>query len=442
VIKVEQAVKNSRFWYITQNVKALIITRFLWGISRGLATPYLSLFILALGGTPIEIGLVNMLGLVAGIFLYPLGGYIADKKGRVKLIIYATIVFTVSGLFFVFAWSWEVIAIGHFITQMMLFYTPALNALEADSLPPGERGKGFSIILAVPDATRIIAPYLGGWLISFYGGDDLAVVNAMRLCYGLSVIIGFVIVYIRWKRLQETIVETEEGEDRGDSLKIFQMLKEAYIGMIDSVKWMNRPLKIIVLVEIVTSISVSLAGPFWIVYATEMVGLSAYDFGITLLLSGVFNVVTAYFIGILIDRFKARKMILVSLILGTIFPALYIILPHMVGGFLGVAIVICGVALVNNISMPAYSTIIANLIPRNLRGRLFALLGERGISIAIGQFWGGGFLLFPFAAAGAYLGGYLYLLNPASLWIITSLTMILGFVLSYLYMEEPREVHY
>ncbi|MBS7620310.1 MFS transporter [Candidatus Bathyarchaeota archaeon] len=130
-----QEIQRSRFWYITQNVKVLIVTRLLWGISRGVATPFLSLYILALGGTPIEIGFVNMLGLIAGIFLYPLGGYIADKKGRVKLIIYSTIIFTISGLFFVFAWSWEIIAIGHFITQMMLFYSPALNALEADSLP-------------------------------------------------------------------------------------------------------------------------------------------------------------------------------------------------------------------------------------------------------------------------------------------------------------------
>jgi len=82
--------------------------------------------------------------------------------------------------------------------------------------------------------------------------------------------------------------------------------------------------------------------------------------------------------------------------------------------------VISGIAIINNIMMPAFSTIIANMIPRERRGRLYSILGERGISISFGNFWGAGFLLFPPAALGAYLGGWIYQINPAYPTIILS----------------------
>ncbi|MBS7620311.1 MFS transporter [Candidatus Bathyarchaeota archaeon] len=228
----------------------------------------------------------------------------------------------------------------------------------------------------MPDATRIIAPYLGGWLISFYGGDNLAVVNAMRLCYGISVIIGIIIALLRMKYLQETITNKDTAVE-GNNIGFTQILREAYIGMIDSIKWMNRSLRIIVLVEIVTALSVSLTGPFWIVYATGIIGLTAYDFGIILTISGVFGVATAYPIGVLIDKFGARRMILASLVLGAVFPLLYILVPDYIGGFLGVTLVVCGVALVNNISMPAFATIIANPDPKKLERETLRPLGRK-----------------------------------------------------------------
>jgi len=90
--------------------------------------------------------------------------------------------------------------------------------------------------------------------------------------------------------------------------------------------------------------------------------------------------------------------------------------------------------------MPAFSTLIANIIPKARRGRLYSILGERGVTISFGNFWGGGFLLFPPAALGAYIGGHIYKLNPNYLWVITSTAMLLNLVLAYLFVREPKEI--
>jgi MFS family permease len=105
----------------------------------------------------------------------------------------------------------------------------------------------------------------------------------------------------------------------------------------------------------------------------------------------------------------------------------------------GVAAVLVGVSLCNNIMMPAFSTIIANIIPRSRRGRLYSLIGERGITVSFGNFWGGGFLLFPPAAVGAYVGGWVYKMDPDLPWIITSAALLVCAALVYMFVHEPEE---
>ena len=141
--------RRTMFWFVQGNVKILMFCRVIWSASTSIVYPFFSLYILALGGTSTEIGLINALGIIAGMILYPVGGYIADKAGRVKLIGYSTFVYTFAHLFFVVANDWRIIALGQFMSQLLLFYMPAMNALEADSLPPGVRGRGFAIMMAV-----------------------------------------------------------------------------------------------------------------------------------------------------------------------------------------------------------------------------------------------------------------------------------------------------
>ena len=73
------------------------------------------------------------------------------------------------------------------------------------------------------------------------------------------------------------------------------------------------------------------------------------------------------------------------------------------------------------------------------RGRLYSLLGERGVMYSFGNFWGGGFLLFPAAAVGSYVGGQVYEMNPAWPWMILSAATVLSLVLTYMYIHEPEK---
>ena len=72
---------HSNFSFMRENVLVLTICRALWTISISIAWPFFPLYIGALGGSTTDIGLVYTLGGLAGLILYPVGGYIADYKG-------------------------------------------------------------------------------------------------------------------------------------------------------------------------------------------------------------------------------------------------------------------------------------------------------------------------------------------------------------------------
>jgi MFS family permease len=420
------------FWFIKGNIKVLMICRLIWSWSTSIGYPYFSLYVLALGGSPREVGLISSLGLISGMFLYPVGGYLADKYGRVKLIGYSTVFYTAAYSFFVIAKDWQTLALGQFFTQLLLFYMPAMNALSSDSLPPGVRGKGFAIMMAVPGAIRIIAPYMGGALIELFGGGDDGLIKAVRLAWATAVIIGFLVAYLRLRYLEET----KEGETIGYSWKDgFKVLREAYSSILESVKWMDKSIKIIVSIEMLAAFFVASSSPFWVVYAKQIVGITPYQWGLVMLVAGGVGLLIALPMGMMVDRFGPRKLILTGLFLASIVIFSY----QFVTGFFGVLVILCGLSIVNNIMIPAFSTLIADMIPRDRRGRLYSLLGERGITISWGNFWGGGFLLFIPAAIGAYIGGVIYEIGPKLPWIITSMAMILSLILVYYFIKEPVE---
>jgi MFS family permease len=434
--------RRGMFWFIRGNVLVLMVCRVLWSFSTSIVYPFFSLYILALNGSNTEIGLINSLGIVAGLILYPMGGYIADRAGRVKLIGYSTIVYAFTHIFFVLANDWRIVAVGQFTSQLLLFYMPAMNALEADSLPPGVRGRGYAVIMAVPTAVRIVAPVVGGYVIDWFQVSSgltarESLVLAVRICWSVALLTGFLVAWLRMRYLKETITE-EETQDTFSFRKMPTMIMPAYKSIVESIKWMTPSLKVIVVIEMFTSFFVAMSAPFYVVFATQVIGLIEVQWGLIMFVSGLIGILVAFPMGSMVDRIGPKKMILAGMFL---VPVLIWSYQYM-AGFIGTAAILCGIVICNNMMMPAFSTIIANTIPRSRRGRLYSLLGERGISINFGNFWGGGFLLFPPAALGAFFGGLIYQMNPNYPWMITSVALLISAVLVLFFVHEPEEAHF
>src|SRR4030042_3907790 len=172
---------RSEFGFIQGNFLLLMASWLVVDFFAELPGTYYPLYVKALGGTAGTIGIIGAAEMVArGLVQIP-GGYLADKYGRKWLIMTMTGLAGISRIFYVFAPTWEWIAIGAIILGLTGIYQPALEALIADSIPPERRGMGFGIVRLIGSVSTTPSPLLAGLLYL-----RLGLIPTMRMSYGLA----------------------------------------------------------------------------------------------------------------------------------------------------------------------------------------------------------------------------------------------------------------
>ena len=404
------------------NILVLTVSRVVWSVSMSIVFPYQSLFIQALGGSKPMIGLITALGSAAGMIFYPLGGYLADKSGRARLVGYATLLYALSFGVFVLAPTWEWLAVAVAVQQLVLFYMPALNAIMADSIPPGARGRILSLTIAVPEAVRILSPFVGGWLI-----EEYTLVPAMRTGYALSLVTALLVAAMRIRYLRETL---EKQEFQWNIPRIF---RESYSNVWGSVRWILGNMRGYSVIAVMLIFIASLVQPFWVVYATEIGGLTPLQWGQLSLVAGLAKVAMSLIVGGVVDRLGPRRCMTLSILIGA--PAM-LAFPH-AEGFLQTTLVYIVLVLGNAFMWISSGVYLADAIPRAVRGRIMAGLGQ-GVSLGIsGGGYAQGFILFIPAMVGSVVSGFIYEANPAYPWYLNVAVMALCLAMVLRLMREP-----
>ena len=409
---------------IPRNVLVLTISRVIWSMSDTNIDNFISEYMRVLGASVPTIGLINALGSFGAMLLYPIGGYIADKSGRVRLVASSTLIYVSSFILYIWAPSWEWAAIAMIYQNMSLFYVPAMNAIMADSIPIGDRGKLYGFNFSLPTIIRIVSPYIGGLFIAKF-----ELIPAMRLGFMISFVIGILVAAMRLFFLRETITNIEEIS--WNPIKLFAA---AYRDTNDSLRWIWDNLRSYAGVSMLLSFLGSMILPFWILYATDYLELHPYEWSIILLWSGIARALLSLFIGGIVDHYGARNCLIFGLGLG---------IPSMYGftlaeGFwfaLPMFTLITLSAVFIWISSQVY---VANSVPRNIRGRIMAGIGS-GASLGVsGVGFISGFLIFLPKTLGSLAGGFIYHLNPQLPWLLQSLLLSVGLVYTYLKVHNPE----
>ena len=406
------------------NVLVLTVSSVLWSASDAIVLPYLSIYIRELGGDNQTIGLVYAMGSLAACLLYPVGGYIADKAGRAKFVGLSTFLYVSSFVIFAFAPDWRWIAFAVIYQNIVLFYIPALNAIMADSIPPGARGRLYSLTVAIPNAVRIFTPYIGGLLIA-----RMTLRPAMKIGYLFSLGMGLVVAYLRLTYLKETITTQEKM-----SKNPLTVLIEGYKNVFGSVKWTLANLRAFSITSMIMAFSGSLIMPFWIVYAQEIIGLTAYEWGSVMLVGGIAKTIMSFFVGNIVDRIGSRKCFMISFSVAIPGMYLFTVIPN----YFSLIMLYVGLVLSAAFMWIASSVYLADSIPREMRGRVMAGLGS-GMTIGVtGGGYASGFLIFIPMTLGNLLGGYIYNINPSLPWYLHTGFLVVGLILVVFVLKDPQ----
>ncbi len=414
------------FSFMKGNVLVMTMCECVWRSTIDIIWPFLSMYVLSLGGSYETVGILTAIGTAASLILYPLGGYIADYQGRIKLIAYMTFGYACAFLIPAFTNSWQWLGVGMFVQSLVTFYFPARQALVADSIPPAKRGIGFAATVAIPSAFGLAAPVLGGWLIDTYGIN-----RAMHGLYFASFWIASAIALFRLKYLKETI---DNPKKLDLSLgKMPGLLVEAYKSVFGVLGDIPRRLYVLSFLVSGSVFFASLVSGFWVIRANEIIGLTMTQWGQVMLVSGLVSVVLGIPAGSIVDRFSKKTIAGICLILGGVQCYLFLSCTT----FTHVVILAAVTTLTNSFMNPAFQSLFANMTPRAMRGRVLSSIGGGGIWLMRGA-WGSGILGMTMQTLGTLLSGYLYNYDNRLPWIILGVALSIIGVLFILLVDEPK----
>jgi MFS family permease len=121
--------------FSNRNVMAISLTNMLYNVFNQLWNLWWSLYLVEVLDTPIVIvGLLSTIQM-SGSFLFQLpGGFITDRYGRKKVIVYGTCLRVFAALILYSARSWQWVLPGIILNGMAGIYNPAFSAIIADSM--------------------------------------------------------------------------------------------------------------------------------------------------------------------------------------------------------------------------------------------------------------------------------------------------------------------
>jgi len=343
-------------------------------LGGGIISTYVSLYFISIGGDPITLGLMTSIAAIIQCFVLFLGGFIADYYGRKRITIITGFYSILFPLLYAFIQDWRVFVIAAIMGSFGAISSPASHATVADSIPPEKRTTGIASLQVISSFPMIFAPLIGGWLIKQYGTAD-----GFRLACIITAGAALASALIVLLFLRETLPRKENSKTRTPGNSIFNDFRKRISNLPSS-------LKALLVAYGLVAFANGLVGQFFILYAINVIGLNALDWGIIISLQFLIATLLRIPGGWASDRFGKKKTMTLSILTCTPFTIIFVLSSSFIqAGVAALLFVTAGIYYA-----PAHEALQADLTPREVRGQVTAFWDiDNAVSAALGALTGG-----------------------------------------------------
>ncbi len=298
----------SEFLGLRKNTVGMLCMVVLVGMGERMAERFMPIYLIALGGGALSIGLLNGLdNLLSALYSFP-GGFLSDRLGIKRALLVFNIMAMCGFLVVILIPAWQAVLAGAvFFLSWTAISLPATMSLVAKVLPKNKRTMGVSMHSLVRRIPMGLGPILGGLCIGFWGERD-----GVRVAFAAALLLCFVAVV-----LQQSLIEDDSPKTASDSQSIrpeknpLRLFKE-----------MDASLKRLLVSDILVRFCEQIPYAFVVVWCMKAISepITALQFGV---LTSI-EMATAFLIYLPVayfaDRSAKKPFVVITFLFFTFFP--------------------------------------------------------------------------------------------------------------------------
>jgi len=262
--------------------------------------PYLSIFIVALGATATQLGMVNSIGMIFAGAVSPLVGWLIDRTGPKKIYLMGIAMLAVSYLIYGAATGW-IITIVAMIAYWLGFSvsTQSCATVCGNCLPNRDRATGMMICETVAAGLLGMAgPMLAAWLVTAFGGVTL---DGIRPLFFIALAISIGSLWLVYTQLSDRKWNRAAGLRRNLVADLYSILRE------------GRYLKRWLIIASLGNLPLGMVFPFSQVFANEIKGASGFVLGAMVAGASLASILLAIPLGRLADRIGRKPVLYLTI---------------------------------------------------------------------------------------------------------------------------------
>ncbi|MBN2394565.1 MAG: MFS transporter [Anaerolineae bacterium] len=243
------------------NARGCVYTEPLWGIPFNLYSPYVSVYMLALGLTDVQIGLLTSIGLVLQVFWAMMSGPITDKLGRKRTtFIFDVISWSIPCLIWAVAQDFTYFLFGVIVNAVWRVTHNSWQCLLVEDTDPRLLVDIYSWVYIAGLLAAFVSP-LTGLLI-----DKYSLIPTIRGLFLLSL----VMMTAKFVTLNALVTETKQGVVRMEETRhqpLFKVVGESK-GVLKQI--LHTPVTLYTAaLMVILGITTTVRGTFWPILVTE-----------------------------------------------------------------------------------------------------------------------------------------------------------------------------
>jgi MFS family permease len=288
------------FLGLKRNMIVLLTMVILVGLGEKMAERFLPIYILALGGSTLAVGLLNgMDNLLSALYSYP-GGYASDRLGYKRALILFNLIAMLGYLIVILFPYWPAVIAGSvFFLSWTAISLPATMDMVSSVLPMNKRTMGVSMHSLVRRVPMALGPVLGGILIGLFGEKD-----GVRLAFVVAFILGGVSLVSQQVLITEG--ERPKRKAEGNPLRALSSMSPSLRNLLTS--------------DILIRFCEQIPYAFVVVWAINVNGISPVQFGILTTAEMVTAMLIYVPVAYLADRGQKKPFVVATFGFFTLFP--------------------------------------------------------------------------------------------------------------------------